>query len=852
MAASTPDTPMFRQYREMKDRNPDALLFYRMGDFYELFGDDAVWTAHALELTLTSRDKNTENAVPMCGVPHHAVDGYLRRLMEMGRKVAIADQVEDPRLAKGLVKREIVRVLSPGLAADIAEAHEGVWIVAITGGPGGWGLARLDASTGDLRVAEPSATDTLVAELVRVDPKELLLGSEADDPELRGAVPGAVVTPIPEDRAPAAARAELGRRFGVDAEGLGAGLDAVHAVLAYASANLQSPLPNVVRLRPYVLGGTLGLDEATRRNLELFKPLRGTGRVGTLVHLVDQALTPMGGRLLREWLGAPLLDVDAIRGRHDAVAALVADGVRRREVRLLLGGVADVERIAGRVAQGTATPRDLGALRSSVQRLPGLAAASAHPALGALGEDLAEDLAADLDQWLVDDPPPVSGEGGILRDGADPEVDRLRGLSRDAKGAIAALEGRLRDGSGIPSLKVRSNGVFGYYIEVTKANLDRVPPSWHRKQTIANGERFITAELKEYEDEVSGAEEKLLALEARRFTELRARVAAQLPRVGALARGVATLDVYAAFAELAVRQRYVRPDVVGTPGLALTAGRHPVVEATRTEERFVPNDLSLDPRGRLVILTGPNMAGKSTLMRQVALIVLLAQAGSFVPAARARIGVVDRLFVRVGASDDLARGQSTFMVEMAETANILAQATNRSLVLLDEIGRGTSTYDGLAIAWAVAEDLHDRVGALGVFATHYHELAALAETCDAVRNLHVSATEHGDRLVFLRALKGGPAPGSYGIQCARLAGLPGPVVDRARRLLAQMEKRRPKAEATQLSLFGTAPAPLSPASPPAAPLVDEVRAAVEGIDPDALSPREAHAALYRLKELTRS
>lgn len=843
---NAPDTPMFRQYREMKARHPDALLFYRMGDFYELFGEDAVWTAQALELTLTSREKGAVDAVPMCGVPHHAVDGYLARLLEMGRKVAIADQVEDPKLAKGLVRREVTRVLTPGLYAEGAESHEGVWIAALTGGAGAWGLARMDVSTGDLRVTEPPDTDAALAELVRIDPREVLLGPEVEDEEVARVVPRAVrsrVGEVPVDRA------ALIARFGVDAvEPLGPGLLAVQTVLAYAESHLRSRLPNVQVLRPYLVGGALGMDEATRRNLELFRPLRGTGRVGTLVGLLDACATAMGGRLLREWIGAPLLDLDAISRRQDGVAALVADGEARSTVRRLLAGVADVERIAGRVAQRTATPRDLGALRDSLRRLPELS--RALPAAAArLGPDLAEDVAADLSAWLVDEPPVASGEGGIVPEGVDPELDRLRGLARDAKGAIARMEQALRDESGIPSLKVRNNAVFGYYIEVTRANLERVPPTWHRKQTIATGERYITPALKELEEEVAGAEERAVAIEARHFTALRERVAEGLARIGALARGVAEVDVLATFAELAVRHRWVRPVVDASGVIDVRGGRHPVVEVVRREERFVPNDLLLDPQRRLVILTGPNMAGKSTLMRQVALLVVMAQMGAYVPARAARVGVVDRVFVRVGASDDLARGQSTFMVEMAETANILAGASPRSLVLLDEIGRGTSTYDGLAIAWAVAEDLHDRVGCRGIFATHYHELAALPETCPGVRNLHVAATEHQDRIVFLRTLKEGPAPGSYGIQCGRLAGLPLPVVTRAKHLLAQLERRRPRPEATQLSLFGPAPVPIQPPEPAPEPLLDAVRAEVRALDVDSLTPRQALDALYRLKSL---
>lgn len=859
------DTPMYRQYREIRARNPDALLFFRMGDFYELFGEDAVWTAAALELTLTSRNKGAVDEVPMCGLPYHAAESYLKRLLDLGKKVAIAEQVEDPRQAKGIVRREVVRVLTPGLTAEGVEAHESAWLVAVTGGPGAWGLARLDVSTGDLRVTEPPHLDALLAELARVEPRELLVSREADDPELRAAARAPCVSTIEEPHDPLR---EVQARFGDGAvAGLGPGVPAVAALLRYAAHNLggggpSRHLDNVRELKVYVLGSALELDDATRRNLELFRPLRGAGRVGTLVHLLDDASTPMGGRLLREWLGAPLVDVTAISARQDAVAAFVTDASLRRTVRDLLGGVADLERLSARVVQRIATPRELGALRGSLERLPALhdtLEAGPGTLAGRLPMDLVPDLVADLATWLVDEPPAASGEGGVIRPGADPELDRLRTLSRDAKGAIAAMESGLRAQTGVSSLKIRANGVFGYYIEVTKANLDRVPTSWHRKQTIANGERFITAELKEYEEQVSGAEERLMALELARFTALRDRIAAEIARIAVIARAVAEVDVYATFAEVAVRFRYVRPVVDRSTDLEIVAGRHPVIEAVRREERFVPNDVALDAKARLVVLTGPNMAGKSTLMRQIALIVLLAQAGAWVPATRARVGACDRICVRVGASDDISRGQSTFMVEMAETANILAAATGRTLVLLDEIGRGTSTYDGLAIAWAVAEDLHNRVRCRAVFATHYHELTALPESCPAARNLHVSASEHGERLVFLRTVKEGPAPGSYGIQCARLAGLPPGVVARARDLLDQLERRRPRPEATQLSLFGAPPADALPsdatptrrgkARADPAPLVDPVRVAVQDINPDALSPREALEVVYRLRAL---
>ncbi|MFZ5480495.1 MAG: DNA mismatch repair protein MutS [Myxococcota bacterium] len=844
MTELSSDTPMFRQYRELKAAHPDALLFFRMGDFYELFGEDAVWTAAALELTLTSRNKDQPDPVPMCGVPHHAAEGYVRRLLDLGRKIAIADQVEDPRLAKGIVRREVVRVVTPGLAGDAAESHEPAFLAAVGGGPGAYGFALLDVSTGDLRATEVATLDALLAEIVRAEPKEAILGPEADDPEVRAALGGLCVTRVDDF---AGDRRALERRFGPCALGE-AGVAAACAALRYAEAHLRSELRNVVTLRPYTVGGNLEMDEATRRNLELFRPLRGAGRKGTLLHLLDEARTPMGGRLLREWLAAPLREPAAIEARLDAVQAFVDDTKARERAGDALKQVADVERIAGRVAQGTAPPRDLAALRTSLERLPALAAAASHPALaGRLGEDFCDDVIADVARWLVDEPPATLQDGGVIRPGADPELDRLRELALDAKGAIARMEGDLRDATGVASLKIRHNAVFGYYIEVTKANLHRVPASWHRKQTIATGERYITPELKEYEEAVQGADEKRVVIEAQRYNELRQRVSRELARILAVARGIAELDVLSAFAELAVRHRYTRPCIDTSHCVNLTAARHPVVEATYREERFVPNDVRLDEQGRLVILTGPNMAGKSTLMRQVALIVLMAQMGSFVPATSARVGVCDRVFVRVGASDDLSRGRSTFMVEMAETANILSGATAASLVLLDEIGRGTSTYDGLAIAWAVAEDLHDRVKCRAIFATHYHELAALSESSVHVRNMHVAVAEHGEKVVFLRKVKPGPASGSYGIQCARLAGLPMPVVDRAKQLLKQLEKRRPKPEATQLSLFGAPPEVEAP--PPEAPLADPIRDAVAALDLDGMTARDALAALYRLREM---
>ncbi len=840
------ETPMLRQYRDLKSQVPDALLFYRMGDFYELFGDDAVWTAAALELTLTTRDRDTPDPLPMCGVPWHSADGYLRRLLDMGKKVAIAEQVEDPRFAKGIVKREIARVLSPGLAADAVDSHDPAWLVAIGGTQGAWGLAFLDASTGDLRCADVTDPGALAAELSRHGPREALIQPSADSPEIRALVGDVCTTVVDDFRVD---RAELSARFGVATDTLAFGLGAACAALRYAGDRLKADLRNVTALRTYRVGNSMGIDEATARNLEIFRPLRGTGRKGTLLGLLDRCATAMGGRLLRDWLGAPLVAATEINTRLDAVAAF--EPSLRSHARGQLARVADIERIAAKVAQGLGGPRDLVALGQSLVAVRELAAYLAGP-LARLPTDLADDVADDIGRWLVDEPPAGLDDGGFIRDGADAQLDRLRGLATNAKGQIAAMEERLRAEADIGSLKVRHNDVFGYYIEVTKAHLHKVPHTWHRKQTIANGERYITAELKEYEEAVSGADEKRIKLEGEFFRALRGRLGEAVPRLMAIARGVAEIDVFANFAELAEGHRWVRPELDASREIDIRGGRHPVIEVARREERFVPNDIVIGERSRCFLLFGPNMAGKSTLMRQVALVVLMAQIGCFVPATRARIGLVDRLFVRVGASDDLARGQSTFMVEMGETANILAGATERSLVLLDEIGRGTSTYDGLAIAWAVAEDLHDRVRCRTLFATHYHELAALTESCSGAKASHVAVSEQGDKIVFLRTVRDGPAPGSYGIQCGRLAGLPKSVVERATKLLKQLEKKRPRTEANQLSLFGfgqAAPASEPVHVPPPEPLVDPVRSALLEIDPDTLTPRSALDELYRLRRM---
>ena len=849
------DTPMFRQYLALKAEEPDALLFYRMGDFYELFFDDARVAAEQLELTLTSRDKGREDPIPMAGVPHHAARGYIQTLVERGYKVAVADQVEDPKLAKGLVKRAIVRVVSPGVGMDPEDLapRESCWLVSVVELEGRWGLALLDVSTGDLRVTEPADRAVVVEELVRSTPREAVLPEGLELDGLAGVTANRVplhAFDVTSGRAALCARLQVRDLSGFGCEDFGPGLAAAAVLVDYASTNLRGELPHLTRIRPYSVGGFMVLDAATRRNLELFKPISGTARKGTLIHLLDRTATAMGGRLLREWLAYPLMDLATIRLRQDRVEALVEERSARRRLQELLREVADLERLAAKLAQQTANAKDLVRLRASLEALPQLRslAEGLGPLAGLLSEDLCADVAARIAATLIDDPPIAIGEGGLIREGVDSDLDELVALSRDGKGVIASMETREREATDISSLKVRYNKVFGYFIEVTKANIHRVPDHYIRKQTLANGERYITPELKELEEKVLGADERRRALELALFTALREELAGAVPRVQALAGGVAALDVVGALAAVASDLRYVRPVVDGSTELHIESGRHPVVEQQVVDEAFVPNDLDLGSEGRrLLIVTGPNMSGKSTVMRQAALVAILAQIGSFVPAESARVGLCDRVFTRVGASDDLATGRSTFMVEMSETANILHHATERSLVILDEIGRGTSTYDGLAIAWAVAEELHDRLRARTLFATHYHELCELADSRAGVANVSIAVSQFGERIIFLRRLKEGGSSRSYGIQCARLAGMPRHVVGRAKHLLTRLEKHAAANPSPQLTLFGARPA----ASEPEPSARDELREALKDYDPDTLSPRQALDALYRLRDLAR-
>ena len=882
-------TPMLRQYYQLKEEHPGCILLFRLGDFYEMFGEDAKLASRLLQITLTSREVGKGQRIPMCGVPYHSVEGYVAELVRSGHKVAICEQVEDPRTAKGVVRREVIRVVTPGtiLEAEMLEAKENNYLAAVcrhpqkSRSPGrlielpqtAFGLAVCDLSTGEFSCTEMSGEDALSLlkdELGRISPAEILLDPSFFEPAAREeleVVMGAGAR-LAESYPGAGVSLETARRRllehfktesleGFGCEHLPAAVRAAAAVIEYLTQTQKSRLAQIARLTTYSVGGLMLLDPSTRRNLELTRTLRTNERRGTLLWVLDKTLTAMGGRLLRRWIEAPLVEAAAINTRLGAVKELVEDPALRRAIREGLERVHDIERLTGRIAHGSANARDLVALKESLLALPSLKEALLGAAASTRLRELAEELdpcreiAADIGRTLVDDPPVSVTEGGLIRPGFSKEVDELTRAKREGKAWIAELEKRERERTQIKSLKVGFNKVFGYYVEVTKPNLHLVPADYERRQTLAHAERFVTPELKEKEALILGAEERVIELEYQLFTELRARVGSHTPRLQQLARNLAELDVYASLAEVAVERGYVCPVVDEEDRIEIREGRHPVVEATLPGSSFVPNDLVLDSETRIVILTGPNMAGKSTYLRQAALIVLMAQIGSFVPAAEARIGVVDRIFTRVGASDDLATGQSTFMVEMNEVANILNHATEKSLVILDEVGRGTSTFDGLSIAWAVTEYLHnhERVRPKTLFATHYHELTELESLLPRVKNYSVAVREEGGEILFLRRIVRGGADQSYGIEVARLAGLPGPLIERARQILAELEsgeaERRRALEApaatgaangrsrgaVQLPLF-TEP--------------DPVIAALEQVDIDRLTPLDALNLLARL------
>lgn len=865
---------MMRQYLEIKSEYPDAILFFRLGDFYEMFLEDAVKASRILDIALTSRNKNSEGGeVPLCGVPYHSAGPYIAKLIEAGEKVAVCEQVEDPKACKGIVRREVVRVVTPGLVLEgdtLAPKQNNYLFSVFSGGADVWGLSYLDISTGEFRVTELKGRESLFSEAVCIDPRELLLpASFREGPLLRELAPltdGKTVTFLEEwVYDPDYAKRLITTRFGVEspaAAGCGdlrEGLLAASAILHYLQDARMGTVNHITGISRYTTAEYLVLDESTRRNLELTATLSENRKKGSLLGLLDRTATAMGGRKLRQWINYPLVCVDKIRERHDGVADLVDDPGRRRELLALLTGVHDLERLNGRISMASAGAKDLVALKESLARIPSILEllSTVHaPMLQRIqgSTDLLEDVVELISTGITDNPPFLLREGGIIADGYHPELDELRAVSREGKGYIARLEARERARTGINSLKIRYNKVFGYYIEVTRANLSGIPDDYIRKQTLANAERYITGELKEYEDKVLNAEDRIAELEYSLFQEIRQRVAAQGERIAASAENLATLDVLAALADLAHERGYCRPEMDEGDTLSISEGRHPVVEASTLAERFVANDVLLDTgENRLLIITGPNMAGKSTFMRQVAVITLMAQMGSFVPAAKAEIGIVDRIFTRVGAADNLARGQSTFMVEMMETANILRNATPKSLIILDEIGRGTSTFDGVSIAWAVAEYLHDTESraAKTLFATHYHELTELAVTRKSIKNYNIAVREWNDQIIFLRKIVEGGASHSYGIQVARLAGLPIEVIERAREILKNLEKGEyveggvPRIAKGR----GGTPLPPSPQLPLFAEAEDPVRTRLAAIPIASITPLEALNILDQLKRM---
>ena len=863
-------TPAMRQYFDAKRQYRDALVFFRMGDFYEMFYEDALTAARALELTLTSRSKDASGgAIPMCGVPFHAADGYIARLVRKGFRVAVVEQVEDPKKAKGLVRREVVRVVSPGTPTDAGylDAREPAFLLALAPAhPGpGFGVALLDLSTGEFTAAEYAGDEgraALADELAVLRPREVLapIGFDAAAALLAGTRIEARVTYAEPwtFEYESARRMLLGQLNAQSLQGYGmedrpAAVSAAGALVQYLRDTQKADLAHVRDLSFRTGADCMLVDPTTLRNLEVIEAADG-GRAGSLLHELDRTMTPMGGRLLRAWLIRPLVALERIQDRLDAVEDFAFRGTARAKLRETMKGIHDVERLVARAALGTAGPRDLVSLKQSIAAVPRVRLlldefqAPLVKSLVASLDDLT-DVRDALDRTLLDEPPAVARDGGMIRDGVDGELDDLRGISRGGKQRIAEMEEAERARTGIGSLKIRYNRVFGYYIEVSKSNLGSVPADYHRKQTIAGGERFITPALKEYEDKVLGADERIVEREVEIFDALRGRVAAAAPRIQDTARGLAALDVLSALADTAAALNYTKPMMHAGDEIAALDVRHPVVERHVTDA-FVPNDVTLDGGSQqVVILTGPNMGGKSTYLRQTALLSLMAQAGSFVAARSAKLPIIDRLFARVGASDNLARGQSTFMVEMQETANILHSATSRSLVILDEIGRGTATFDGLSLAWAVAEHLasNPKARPKTIFATHYHELTDLADALPSVVNFHVVVREWKEDIVFLRKVVPGRSDRSYGIQVARLAGLPLPVVTRAREILNGLETDelsrggRPSLSGAgqrgqQLGLFQ-------------APAIedDPIRVRLRAVDVNHLTPMQALTLLAELR-----
>ena len=844
-------TPMMQQYLRIKAEHPQRLLFYRMGDFYELFYDDARRAARLLDITLTARGKSAGEPIPMAGVPFHAAEGYLAKLVRLGESVAICEQIGDPATSKGPVERQVVRIVTPGTVSDEAlmDERRDNLLAALTVQDGRYGLAWLDLTGGRFLLQQLDNHDALLAELERLEPAEILIAE--GQPFVRPGRDGGLTRRPPWHFEHDGAERQLTRQFGTrDLTGFGCtdlplAVGAAGALLQYVADTQRSALPHITRLVVEQHDDAIVIDAATRRNLELTDAVSGR-RQHSLAGLLDSAATAMGSRMLRRWLGRPLRDQHAVRARQALVACLLDQG-RLDGLRDTLASVGDIERILARVALRSARPRDLAVLRDSLAVLPALRTLLAsidHPGMTELATDLGEhgDTHDLLTRAVIDNPPVVLRDGGVIAAGYDAELDDLRDLSQNADRFLVDLEQRERTRTGIDTLKVSYNRVHGYYIEIGRSKADRVPVDYIRRQTLKGAERYITPELKGFEDRVLSARERALQREKALYEALLDRLMSPLAALQQGADAVSRLDVLACFAERALRLELCRPAFRDAPGLKIRGGRHPVVEQVN-DTPFVANDLVMDTHRHILIITGPNMGGKSTFMRQAALIVVMAYAGCFVPAESAELGPFDRIFSRIGASDDLAGGRSTFMVEMQETANILHNASDRSLVLMDEIGRGTSTFDGLSLAWACAVELATCTRAFTLFATHYFELTTLPDEYPGIANVHLDAVEHGDGIVFLHALRDGPANQSYGLQVAALAGVPHKVIELARRRLRELEQaaqRHAEDGADQLSLFQQAPS---------GQRHDRLRERLAQIDPDALSPRQALDALYELIRL---
>lgn len=862
-------TPMMQQYLSIKEQYKDCILFFRLGDFYEMFFSDAEIASKELEITLTGKDCGLEERAPMCGVPFHAADGYVARLVSKGFKVAICEQVEDPALAKGIVKRDVVRVVTPGTVTDISmlDDRKNNYLMSVCRNGNFYGLAAVDITTGDFyatRITWGNTRGKLLDEIAKFMPSELVVNSEFnEDRELLSQLNlrfniyiSAYDNCSFEYGNAKETLKEHFQNLNLDLSEYDISINASGALLKYLDMTQKVNLSHIQNFNSYSIEEFMILDAATRRNLELTETMREKSKRGSLLWVLDKTMTSMGGRLLRKWIEQPLVNLGDIQQRLDSVDEFKNRFMARMEIREMLRRVYDIERLMGKVVLGSVNCRDLIALKNSVGQIPYIKNTltdfeAQHNRFCYEQLDTLEDVCQLIETAIIDDPPVTIKEGGIIKTGYNPEVDKLRQASTQGKDWIAALEAAEKEKTGIKNLKVGFNRVFGYYIEITKSNFSLVPEDYIRKQTLANCERYITPELKEIEDNILGAEEKIIQLEYGLFIEVKEAIAAQLTRIKNTSRALSELDALASLAEVADREGYCMPEVTATDEIHIVDGRHPVVEKMTDKSSFVPNDTLLDmDEDRLAVITGPNMAGKSTYMRQTALIVLMAQIGSFVPATSARIGLVDRIFTRVGASDDLASGQSTFMVEMSEVANILMNATQRSLLILDEIGRGTSTFDGLSIAWAVIEYIvnKENLGCRTLFATHYHELTELEGKLTGIKNYCITVKEKGEDVIFLRKIIRGGADGSYGIQVARLAGVPLPVIDRAKEILLELDdadiskngkaRRVKKQVEGQLDLFEAAAK---------ASAHNEILEDIKKIDISRLTPIDAMNILYELQ-----